>query len=81
MKGGRGQLAEFQPWVYLWVGHFGLGEAGRPGIKNINSANVTKIHFLPMVQPIPCHMGEGGGRVAAPVMCLGVRPWGEGGGS
>jgi hypothetical protein len=24
--------------VYLWIGHFGLGEAGRPGIKNMNSS-------------------------------------------
>ena len=61
LKGGRGQLAKSQPWVYLWIGHFGLGEAGRPGIKNINSSKCYKIHFLPTVQPIPCLMGGGDG--------------------
>ena len=42
------------------VGHFGLEEAGRPGIKDMNSSKCYKTHFLPTVQPIPCLMGRGG---------------------
>ena len=41
------------------VGHFGLEEAGHPGIKNMNSSKCYKTHFLPTVQPIPCFMGGG----------------------
>jgi len=57
------------------VGHFGLEEAGHPGIKNMNSSKCYKTHFLPTVQPIPCFMGGG------PLCVWEAGPWGKGGSS